>query len=313
MLRVQNNAGSHPTNGCAADAVAAHLPRWLVYFGLTAFPLLAQAARVDFNRDIQPVMADTCFRCHGFDEKARKAGLRLDVRTEALRPAKSGAIPIVPGQPQASEIIRRLFTDDADDLMPPASIHKPLTTAQKELFRRWIAEGAEYRDHWAFIPLQPVEPPKVKASRWPKTPVDRFILAQLELKKLKPAPEADKPTLIRRLALDLTGLPPTPAEVDAFVPDRSPNAYEQLVERLLASPRYGERMAQDWLDAARFADSNGYQVDRDREMGAWRYWVIQAFNRNLPFDQFTVEQLAGDLLPTPTLTKRLRRDFIATT
>ena len=193
--------------------------------------------------------------------------------------------------------------------MPPAEIHKPLTTGQKELFRRWIAEGAEYRDHWAFIPHQPVEPPKVKQSRWPKTPVDRFILAQLERKQLKPSLEADQRTLIRRVSLDLTGIPPTPAEVDAFLTDRSANAYEKLVDRLLAAPRYGERMAQDWLDAARFADSNGYQVDRDREMGAWREWVINAFNRNLPFDQFTIEQLAGDLLPNPTLDQRIATGF----
>ena len=270
---------------------------------------MAEAAKVDFNRDIRPVMADTCFRCHGFDEKARKARLRLDVRAEALQPAKSGAVPIVPGKPKESEVIRRLFTADEDDRMPPTEIHKPLTTEQKELFRQWIAEGAEYRDHWAFIKPEPTEPPKVKQSRWPKTPLDLFILAQLERNKIKPSPEADKRTLIRRVALDLTGIPPTPAEVDAFLADRSSNAYEKLVDRLLASPRYGERMAQDWLDAARFADSNGYQVDRDREMGAWREWVIKAFNRNLPFDQFTVEQLAGDLLPNPTLDQRIATGF----
>lgn len=296
-------------NERATKTVLAQLPHWLAVLSFAIFCPAATAAKVDFNRDIQPVMADTCFRCHGFDEKARKARLRLDVRAEALQPAKSGAVPIVPGKPQESEVIRRLFTDEADDRMPPESIHKPLTAEQKELFRRWIAEGAEYRDHWAFIPPHPVEPPKVKASRWPKTPVDCFILAQLEQKKLKPAPEADQPTLVRRLTLDLTGIPPTLAEVDAFLADRSKNAYEQLVDRLLASPRYGERMAQDWLDAARFADSNGYQVDRDREMGAWREWVIHAFNRNLSFDQFTIEQLAGDLLPNPTLDQKIATGF----
>ncbi len=283
--------------------------RWLAILCSMTFCLRAGAAKVDFNRDIRPVMADTCFRCHGFDEKARKARLRLDVRAEALQPAKSGALPIVPGKPKESEVVRRLFTEDVADQMPPAELHKPLTAEQKELFRRWIAEGAEYRDHWAFLPPQPIEPPKVKPSRWTKTLVDRFILAQLERKKLKPSPAADPRTLIRRVSLDLTGIPPTPAEVAAFLTDRSQNAYEQLVDRLLASPRYGERMAQDWLDAARFADSNGYQVDRDREMGAWREWVIQAFNRNLPFDQFSVEQLAGDLLPDPTLDQKIATGF----
>lgn len=285
------------------------MTRWLAFFCFVTFCLMAKAAKVDFNRDIQPVMADTCFRCHGFDEKARKAALRLDVRAEALQPAKSGATPIVPGKPDQSELIRRLFTEDADEQMPPAKIHQPLTAAQKELFRRWIAEGAEYRDHWAFIQPQPTEPPKAKPTRWPKTPVDRFILARLEQKHLKPSREADRRTLIRRVTLDLTGLPATPAEVDAFLADRSNSAYEKLVDRLLASPRYGERMAQDWLDAARFADSNGYQVDRDREMGAWREWVIKAFNRNLPFDQFTIEQLAGDLLPNPTLDQKIATGF----
>ena len=283
--------------------------RWLAVFFSATFGIAVEAAKVDFNRDLRPVMADTCFRCHGFDANARKAKLRLDVREEALKPAKSGNFPIVPGKPEQSEIIRRLFTEDADDRMPPEKLHKPLTTEQKELFRRWIAEGAEYRDHWAFIKPTPVEPPKVKHSRWSKTPVDLFILAQLEQKKLTPSREAERRTLIRRVSLDLTGIPPTPAEVEAFLADRSQYAYEKLVDRLLASPRYGERMAQDWLDAARFADSNGYQVDRDREMWAWREWVIKAFNRNLPFDQFTIEQLAGDLLPYPTLDQKIATGF----
>ena len=285
------------------------MTRWLAFFFLVTFDLAVEAAKVDFSRDIQPIMAETCFQCHGFDEKARKGKLRLDLRDEAIKPTKSGAIPIVPGQPDSSEVIHRLLTEDADDRMPPAEIHKPLSREQKELFRRWIAEGAEYRDHWAFIPPRDTPPPKVKNSRWPRNDVDRFILAQLEAKKLKPARPADKATLIRRVSLDLTGLPPTPAETDAFRADRSPQAYENLVDRLLSSPRYGERMAQDWMDAARFADSNGYQVDRDREMWAWRDWVIYAFNRNLPFDQFTVEQLAGDLLPNPTLEQKIATGF----
>ncbi len=269
------------------------------------------AARLEFNREIRPLMADTCFRCHGFDAAARKGGLRLDVRADALKPAKSGAVPIVPGRPEASEVIRRLFTQDADDVMPPVELHKELTAAQKELFRRWIAEGAEYQGHWSFqVPVRPAIPEIRAASGEPvRHPIDAFIRATLAQKGLQSAPEADRVTLIRRLTQDLTGLPPTPAAVDAFLSDSSPQAYERVVDPLLNSPRFGERMAQDWLDAARFADSNGYQVDRDREMWAWRDWVVSAFNRNLPFDQFTVEQLAGDLLPGVTLEQRIATGF----
>ncbi len=279
-----------------------------LFLSLTA-GIPADALRVDFNRDIRPLMADTCFHCHGFDEQARKAKLRLDVRAGAVAAAKSGAVPVVPGRPDQSEVIRRVFAKDADEQMPPPEFAKQLTAEEKELLRRWIAEGAEYRDHWAFLPPAPAPPPKAKSSAWSQTPVDDFILARLAQNKLKPSRAADQRTLLRRLSLDLTGLPPTLAEVNAFLADRSQGAYERVVDRLLASSRYGERMAQDWLDAARFADSNGYQVDRDREMGAWREWVINAFNRNLPFDQFTVEQLAGDLLPNPTLDQRIATGF----
>jgi len=285
------------------------MARPLAIFVALAVGTVAQAASVDFSRDIRPIMADTCFRCHGPDAGARKANLRLDLRDEALKPAKSGAVPIVPGKPEQSEVIRRLFAADPDDRMPPEKLRKPLTPEQKELFRRWIAEGAEYREHWAFTKPSAPRLPKVRRTSWPRTPVDRFILARLEQQGLKPSREADKRTLIRRVSLDLTGLPPTPAEVEKFLADISPHAYERLVDRLLASPRYGERMAQDWLDAARFADSNGYQVDRDREMWGWRDCVIKAFNRDLPFDQFTVEQLAGDLLPNPALDQKIATGF----
>ena len=273
--------------------------RWLTVVSVINFGLAVQAAKVEFNRDIRPVMSDTCFRCHGFDAKARKAQLRLDLREEALKPAKSGSVPIVPGRAEKSEVIRRIFAKDPDEQMPPAEIHKVLSAEQKELFRRWIDEGAEYQDHWAFLPPVAAEPPRTKEPRWPKNPVDRFILARLEQGKLKHSPEADKRTLIRRVSFDLTGLPPSNAQIEVFLADHSSQAYEKLVDRLLASPRYGERMAQDWLDAARFADSNGYQVDRDREMWAWRQWVIEAFNRNLPFDQFTIEQIAATRLSGP--------------
>ncbi len=226
-----------------------------------------------------------------------------------MKVAKSGMVPIIPGQPEQSEVVRRLFTSEKEARMPPEEIHKELTGFQKELFQRWIAEGAEYREHWAFSAPTPPALPSVKQSEWVKTTVDRFILARLEEKKIRPARAADPATLFRRVSLDLTGIPPTPTEVDALLADRSPEAYEKLVDRLLTSPRYGERMAQDWLDAARFADSNGYQVDRDREMWAWREWAVGAFNRNLSFDQFTVEQLAGDLLPGATLDQRIATGF----
>ena len=261
----------------------------------------AAAGKVDFNRDIRPIMSDTCFHCHGFDAKARKGGFRIDLREEALKPAKSGEVPIVPGKPDQSEIIKRIFATDEDDVMPPKSAHKDLTPAQKETFRRWVAEGAEYQGHWAFsAPKRPVVP-KVQSSKFKaQNPIDNFIRARLAREGLAPSPEADLTTLIRRISLDLTGIPPTPAEVDAFVADKSPKAYENLVDRLLASPHYGERMAMQWLDCARYADSNGFQSDSSRQMWRWRDWLINAFNKNEPFDQFTIEQLAGDLLPNPT-------------
>ena len=264
---------------------------------------------LSYNRDIRPILSDACFHCHGPDEKERKAGLRLDLRDTALKPAKSGAIAIIPGDPQKSELIQRLTTEDPDELMPPPKTHKKLSQKQRELLRDWILQGAPYQKHWAFVPLSPVTPPSVQKTPWIRNPVDQFILKRLEKEGLAPAPEAQKETLLRRLSLDLTGLPPSPAELDTFLADSSPSAYESAVDRLLASPHFGERMAVDWLDAARFADTNGYQVDRNRELWAWRDWVIEAFNRNLPFDQFTIEQLAGDLLPNPTLQQRIATGF----
>ena len=261
----------------------------------------AESKTIQFNRDIRPIMSDTCFRCHGFDAKARKGGLRLDVREEALRPAKSGAVPIVPGNAEKSEVVRRIFTHDVEDQMPPAEVHKELTSQQKELFRRWINEGAVYQGHWAFEPTTRPETIPPSNRRWTvRNPIDNFVAVRLEKERLKPSTEADKATLIRRVSLDLTGLPPTLMEVEAFLADVSPGAYEALVDKLLASPRYGERMAMQWLDYARYADSHGFQTDSSRSMWPWRDWVIRAFNDNLPFDQFTIEQLAGDLLHSPT-------------
>ncbi len=276
----------------------------------SAFGLLALSSsvfgadKVRFNRDVRPILSDTCFHCHGPDEKERKGDLRLDVRAEALKPAKSGALAIVPGKPDESEIINRIVSKDTDEVMPPRKLHKDLTAEQREVLRNWVAQGAEYEGHWAFQkPLRAV--PSVKTQN----PVDGFIREKLESVGLRPSPEASPEALIRRVTLDLTGLPPTQAELEAFLADKAPGAYERVVDRLLASPAYGEHMAAPWLDLARYADSNGFQSDTSREMWHWRDWLIGAFNRNLPFDQFTIEQLAGDMLPQPTQDQILATGF----
>ncbi len=264
----------------------------------------ARAPKIEFNRDIRPILSDACFHCHGPDKNTRESGLRLDLRDEALKESKLGERPIVPGKPELSDLVRRILTDDTDEQMPPPKAHKVLTAAQKEVIRNWIAQGAEYQMHWAYLPIQRPPVPTLAPH-----PVDAFIRQRLASENLQAAEEADKVTLIRRVTLDLIGLPPTPAEVDAFVNDAAPGAYERVVDRLLASPHYGERMAVDWLDAARYADTNGYQVDRDRTPYAWRDWVIRAFNENKRFDQFTIEQIAGDLLPNATLDQRIATGF----
>jgi hypothetical protein len=262
------------------------------------------AEAISFNRDIRPILAENCFACHGPDRAARKADLRLDRREDAIK-----AAVLVPGKPDESEIIVRVFADAKEGMMPPPESHKRLTQAQKELLRRWVAAGAEYEPHWSFItPARPALP-SVKDSRWPRNPIDRFILARLEAVGLAPAPEADRETLARRVALDLTGLPPTRQELDSFLADASPDAYEKLVDRLLASPHWGEHRARYWLDAARYADTHGLHFDNYREMWSYRDWVIEAFNRNMPFDQFTIEQLAGDLLPDPSLEQKIATGF----
>jgi hypothetical protein len=267
--------------------------------GLPAlFAADSAADTVRFNRDIRPIMSDTCFHCHGFDAKSRKGDLRLDLREFALKAGKSGAIAIVPGKPEESEIIKRLFTKDEDDLMPAKESHKTLTPEQKELFRRWVKQGAVYEAHWAYTPLAPVTVPPMPAGG--RNPIDAFIGAKLAEKKITPSAEAPKEKLLRRLSLDLTGLPPTPEELAAFLADQSPNAYEKQVDRLLASPHYGERMAVWWLDIARFADTVGFHGDQNQRIFPYRDYVINAFNANKPFDAFTREQLAGDLLPNAT-------------
>ncbi len=266
--------------------------------------------RADFNRDIRQVLSENCLPCHGPDEKARKSGLRLDVRDEVIRPTKSGVTPIVPGDTARSEVVRRITTSDPDDHMPPPESGKKLTQAQIDLLERWIREGAEYRDHWAFIPPERPPVPEVSnAKARIENPIDAFVVDGLAQSDLRQSPPADRPTLIRRVTLDLTGLPPTPDEVDAFLADGSPRAYDKLVDRLLDSPRFGERLALDWLDAARYADTHGYHLDSGRDMTAWRDWVIRAFNNDKPFDQFTVEQIAGDLLPNPTRDQRIATGF----
>jgi hypothetical protein len=268
---------------------------------LAARPASA-APPVDFNAEVRPILAGQCYQCHGPDEKARKAKLRLDVRDAAI---DAGAV--VPGKPDDSELIRRVCSDDVKEKMPPAASKKPaLTAEQTALLRRWIAEGAKYSEHWSFAKLARPEVPKIDQPAFPvRNPIDNFILYRLQQEGLKTGPEADRATLVRRLYFDLTGLPPTPEEVRAFAEDKAPDAYEKLVDRLLASPHYGERMAMWWLDLVRYADSIGYHSDNPMNVSPYRDWVIDAFNANMPFDRFTVEQLAGDLLPSPTLQQRV--------
>jgi mono/diheme cytochrome c family protein len=265
------------------------------------------AAPIDFNRQIRPILSDNCFQCHGPDEGSREANLRFDLREAALQPAKSGGVAIVPGDPARSELILRVT--DEHEAMPPAETGKKLKPAEVALLRQWIAEGAPYAPHWAFVPPVATLPPAPARGAWGRNEIDRFVLARLEQEKLRPAAEADKATLLRRVSFDLTGLPPAVEALDAFLADPRPDAHERVVERLLASPHFGERMATDWLDAARYADSNGFFRDNTRQIWPWRDWVIQAFNRNQPFDQFTIEQLAGDLLPNPTPAQRIATGF----
>ncbi|HZQ47468.1 MAG TPA: DUF1553 domain-containing protein [Verrucomicrobiae bacterium] len=269
----------------------------------------SNAGKLEYNRDIRPILAENCFACHGPDSASRKAGLRLDKFTEAVAPRPKSSPAIVPGKPADSELVRRITAGNPDDIMPPAKTLKTLMPQQKEILKRWIAQGAKYQPHWSLIaPVRP-EFPKVHNHHWARNPIDTFILAGLESAGLKPAPEADRRTLVRRVSLDLTGLPPTPEEVEAFVKDTSPNAYEKLVDKLLASPHYGEHRGRYWLDAARYADTHGIHMDNFREMWTYRDWVIDAFNRNETFDQFTVEQLAGDLLPNHTLDQEIASGF----
>jgi hypothetical protein len=267
-------------------------------------------AVVEFNRDIRPIFSDKCYTCHGPDAANRKTKLRFDVEDGARIELSKGRKAIIPGDPLQSEVYKRVASLDPALRMPPAYMgREKLTDGEIGLIRRWIEQGAQWERHWSFIPPKRRPPPQVAETSWPRNPIDSFVLARLEREGLKHSPEADRRTLIRRVTLDLTGLPPTPNEVQAFLNDGSPNAYENVVDRLLATSRYAERMAFRWMEAARYGDTNGYQTDGVRDMWRWRDWVINAFDRNMPFDQFTIEQLAGDLLPNPTLDQRIATAF----
>ena len=289
-------------------AVISHslkLPLVFVFFVVSSFVSGADEAREPgFNSDVRPILSDNCFRCHGPEKKSREAKLRLDVRDAAV---DHGAI--APGKPDESEMIRRLETDVADDHMPPADTHKVVTQAQIDLLRRWITAGAKYEQHWSYVPVKRPTLPKVSDPKWARGAIDRFVLARLDENKITPAPPADRRTLLRRLSLDLTGLPPTPEDVERFITDKSRNAYTKQIERLLASPHFGERMAVPWLDAVRFADTVGYHGDQNQNIFPYRDYVIESFNRNKPFDQFTLEQIAGDLLPNPTVEQKIATGF----
>lgn len=274
-----------------------------------AEPTRPASAAVDFARDIRPILSNHCWSCHGPDEQARKAGLRLDLPKSATAKLESGSHAIDPADLSQSELLVRIASTDDSEIMPPPNFKKPLTAQQIELLKRWVAQGAKYAEHWAFV--APVRPalPVVKDATWPREPLDYFVLRRLEADGLRPNPAASRETLIRRVTYDLTGLPPNVEELDAFLTDTSPDAYERVVDRLFSSPQYAERMALQWLDAARYADTNGYNNDEERTMWPWRDWVIKAFADNMPYDQFLVEQLAGDLLPDANLPQRVATGF----
>ena len=283
-----------------ATALVAYLPSEAAQDGAST--------PVDFQRDVRPVLADNCFQCHGPDEGARQAELRLDIEEGAFGARPNGS-PITAGDPSASLLYQRITQENARRRMPPARSNKSLSEEEIELLRRWIAEGAAWDQHWSFTPVERPARPAVADAAWVRNPIDQFVLARLEAEGLGPAPEADRRTLARRLALDLTGLPPDPGLLDTFLNDSSDDAYETLVDRLLDSPHWGEHRARYWLDAARYGDTHGIHIDNYREMYPYRDWVIQAFNDNKPFDEFTVEQLAGDLLPDPTLQQLVATGF----
>ena len=297
-----------------ASIPARFIPLWLMGSCMLLLAGVTQAETPSFSRDILPILSDTCFQCHGQDAKARKAELRLDIETEARRKHKDST-PIVPGNSAASDIVKRMLTADADDHMPPAKSHKVVTPHQIELIRQWIDGGAKWGEHWSFTRIEKPRQPRTPEAPG-ANPIDAFVAAKLAERGLSFSPAAPPETLMRRVSLDLTGLPPTPQEVDQFVaeqraePASSKHSYQRLVDRLLASPRHGERWVWEWLDASRYADSNGYQGDSDRTMWPWRDWVIRSINANMPYDRFTIWQLAGDLLPKATTEQKLATGFV---
>jgi len=263
---------------------------------------------LDFNREVRPILSDKCFQCHGPDEKTRQARLRLDTRDGAM--AKAGVI--VPGDAAKSRLIQRITTKDPQMVMPPPSSGHQLTEKEVATLTRWVTAGAQWNEHWAYVSPGKVDPPvsaNAAARQWIRNSIDAFIWQRLEKEGIKPSPEASRETLLRRASLDLTGLPPTPEELAAFLSDQSPEAWEKVVDRLLASPAYGEKMALHWLDLARYADTHGFHIDSHRVMWPWRDWLIRSFNQNKPFDQFTIEQLAGDLLPNATNDQKIASGF----
>jgi hypothetical protein len=289
-----------PVTPLAALILAAVLPARAV-----------EPAPLEFNRDIRPILSENCYYCHGQDANHREGKLRLDEFASATRD-RGGYAAITPGNPDDSELIQRLISTDEEERMPPAKSNKHISPEQIALLRRWIAEGAVYQKHWAFITPRRAPLPRVQAKTWARQPIDTFVVARLEQEGLAPSPEAKPETWLRRASLDLIGLPPSPADIDAFLADvsrRGERAYGAAVDRLLASPHFGERLAIDWLDAARYADTHGFNNDSSRTMWRWRDWVIAAFNANLPYDRFITEQLAGDLLPSPTLDQRIATGF----
>jgi hypothetical protein len=273
-------------------------------------------ATVDFTREVQPIIAEHCFHCHGPDDKDRKAGYRIDLRDPALKGGRSDLPGIVPGKPEASEIIARIFSADSEEVMPPPKENKKLTAAQKETLKRWVQEGAPYAQHWAFVPPAKSPLPASTAANPTAAPnaIDAFVAAGLRAANLSPSAPADPAVLCRRIHLDLIGLPPSPKEVAEFVAGAAasglPAAVESLSRRLMSDPRFGERWARVWLDVARYADSNGFEKDLPREQWAWRDWVINAFNRDQPYDQFIIDQLAGDLIPGATQDQIIATGFL---
>ena len=276
--------------------------------GLFSLPVSA-LDRVDFNKEVRPILSENCLTCHGPDNKTREAGIRLDVSDQSMWKGDSGKLAIIPGNPDMSELVRRIVSTDANEVMPPPATGKHLTPKQVETLQRWISEGAEYKGHWAFIAPVKAAPAPAKTA-WGTNGIDQYVLADLEKTGLTPSPEADRITLLRRATLDLTGLPPTPAEATEFLNDTSPQAYENLIDRLMASPKYGEHMARFWLDIASYGDTHGLHLDNERSIWKYREWVINAFNSNQPYDQFTIEQLAGDLLPNPTIEQKIATGFV---